>query len=144
MDFLPKNFLPNFLHGMNVDYEPGVSGAMQLMAAQAASRVDGKAVLVDFGADWCAACQALDRAMRTPSVQAVLERSYHVVQLDLSSTESPNMRIANQYDATGTFGMPLLVVLGPDGSVRADSARVGQPRYDEVSLSSWLRRWAPR
>lgn len=124
----------------NIGYDPQASAATQIMDALIASQLDGKAVLLDFGANWCAACRDLDKAMHTPQARAVLERSYHVVRIDLGTYD--NMKLASQYDAYGTYGMPLLVVLAPDGTVRADSARNGQPPYDEAGLSAWLRQWA--
>jgi hypothetical protein len=82
--------------------------------------------------------------MHTPKAQAVLAQSYHVVQIDLGNGDADHMKIASLYDPFGTFGMPLLVVLNPDGSVRVDSARSGQPKYDEAGVAAWLSQWAPR
>jgi thiol-disulfide isomerase/thioredoxin len=126
----------------NLAYDPTASATAQIVDAVAAAHMDGKPVLLDFGANWCTACRALDKAMHTPKVQAVLAQSYHVVHIDLGNSDPQHMALATQYDAMGTFGMPLLVVLNPDGTVRADSAHVGQPKYDEAGLASWLNQWA--
>jgi hypothetical protein len=67
-----------------------------------------------------------------------------VVQIDLGNADPAHMQLATQYDALGTFGMPLLVVLNPDGAVRADSARSGQPKYTEADLAAWLNQWTVR
>ena len=128
----------------SIGYDARAAAAAQIMGALAAARADGKAVLLDFGANWCAACRALDKAMHTPKAQAVLAQSYHVVQIDLGNADADHLRIASRYEAYGTYGMPLLIVLNPDGSVRADSARSGQPKYDEAGFTAWLRQWAPR
>ena len=122
--------------------DPAASVTAQIVDAVAAARMDGKAVLLDFGADWCTACRALDKAMHTPKAQAVLAQYYHVVHIDLGNGDPQHMALATQYDPVGTFGMPLLVVLNPDGTVRADSARSGQPKYDEAGLAAWLNQWA--
>ena len=124
--------------------EPNMSATMQIVDAVAASRMDGKSVLLDFSASWCTACRALDKAMHTPKVQALLAQSYRVVHIDLGNADPAHMALASQYDALGTYGMPLLVVLNPDGTVRADSAHVGQPKYDEAGLAAWLTQWGPR
>ncbi|WP_370377344.1 thioredoxin family protein [Catenulispora sp. GAS73] len=126
----------------NLAYDPTASATAQIVDAVAAAHMDGKAVLLDFGANWCTACRALDRAMHTPKAQAVLAQYYHVVHIDLGNSDPQHMALATQYAALGTFGMPLLVVLNPDGTVRADSAHVGQPKYDEAGLAAWLNQWA--
>lgn len=128
----------------NIGYDPNAVATAQIMNAVAAAQMDGKAVLLDFGANWCTACRALDKAMQTPKVRAVLEQYYHVVRIDLGNADPQHMRLATQYDALGTFGMPLLVVLNPDGTVRADSARSGQPKYTEADMAAWLNQWAVR
>lgn len=131
-------------HGQdpNLAYDPTASATAQIVDAVAAAHMDGKAVLLDFGANWCTACKALDKAMHTPRAQAVLAQYYHVVHIDLGNADPQHMSLATQYAALGTFGMPLLVVLNPDGTVRADSAHVGQPKYDEAGLAAWLNQWA--
>lgn len=128
----------------NLGYDPNAAASAQIMNAVAAAHADGKGVLLDFGANWCTACRALDKAMHTPKVQAVLAQSYHVVQIDLGSADSQHMALANEFAAAGTFGMPMLVVLNPDGTVRANSALTGQPKYEEAALAAWLSQWAPR
>ena len=128
----------------NIGYDPSAAATSQIMNAVAAAQMDGKGVLLDFGANWCTACRALDKAMHTPKVRSVLQQRYHVVQIDLGNADPAHMQLATQYDALGTFGMPLLVVLNPDGTVRADSARFGQPKYTEADMAAWLNQWAVR
>lgn len=128
----------------NLGYDPDAAATAQIVNAVAAAQRDGKVVLLDFGAGWCAACRALDTAMHTPKARAVLAHSYHVVKIDLGDADPQHMSLATQYDALGTFGMPLLVVLNPDGTVRADSAHTGQPKYTEADMAAWLSQWAVR
>jgi thiol-disulfide isomerase/thioredoxin len=125
----------------NLPYDSRSPALVQLVNAFAAAQFDGKPVLLDFGADWCPACKAVDKAMQTPKARAVLAQSYHVVHIDLGNGDYGNMMLASFYDAYGTYGMPLLIVLSPDGAVRVDTARSGQPKYDEASFSAWLKRW---
>lgn len=133
-------------HGANADlgYDPNAPASAQIVNAAAAAAMDGKAVLLEFGANWCTACKALDKAMRTPKVRAILARSYHVVQIDLGDADPQHMSLATQYAAYGTFGMPLLVVLNPDGTVRANSVLTGQPKYTEADMAAWLSQYGPR
>ena len=135
---------PPSAQGANIGYDPNAAATSQIMNAVAAAQMDGKTVLLDFGANWCTACRVLDKAMHTPKVRSVLEQHYHVVQIDLGNADPAHMSLATQYDPLGTFGMPLLVVLNPDGTVRADSARSGQPKYTEADMAAWLNQWATR
>lgn len=125
----------------NLPYDSRSPAITQLFNAFAAAQYDGKPVLLDFGADWCPACKALDKAMQTPKARTVLAESYHVVHIDLGDGDYGNMMLASLYDAYGTYGMPLLIVLSPDGAVRVDTARSGQPKYDEANFTAWLKRW---
>jgi uncharacterized protein YyaL (SSP411 family) len=111
-----------------------------MLSAVAAASADGKPVLLDIGGSTCSSCKALDRAMHSPKAQAVLAQSYHVVKIDPGGAGP--MNIAFQYYASATNGMPLLVVLNPDGTVRGDSAHNGQPSYDEAGVTAWLKQWA--
>jgi thiol:disulfide interchange protein len=133
-------------HGPVTDlgYDPNAAASAQIVAAVAAAQQDGKAVLLDFGANWCTACRVLSKAMHTPKVEAILAQSYHVVQIDLGNADPQHLSLATQYAALGTFGMPLLVVLNPDGTVRADSAITGEPKYTEADLAAWLTQYGPR
>lgn len=135
---------PHSAQDANIGYDPNAAATSQIMTAVAAAQMDGKAVLLDFGANWCTACRALDKAMHTPKVRSVLQQHYHVVQIDLGNADPAHMALATQYDPLGTFSMPLLVVLNPDGSVRADSARSGQPKYTEADMAAWLNQWGVR
>lgn len=128
----------------NLGYDPNAAASAQIVNAVAAAQMDGKAVLLEFGANWCTACKALDKAMHTPKVRAVLAQSYHVVQIDLGNADPQHLSLATQYAAYGTFGMPLLVVLNPDGTVRANSALTGQPRYTEADMAAWLSQYGAR
>ena len=128
----------------NLGYDADAAASAQIMNAVAAAQMDGKAVLLDFGATWCTACKVLDNAMRTPKVQAILAQSYHVVRIDLGNADPAHLALATQYAAYGTFGMPLLVVLNPDGTVRANSALTGQPKYTEADMAAWLSQYGPR
>lgn len=128
----------------NTGYDPNASATAQIFDAVAAARTDGKEVLLDFGANWCTACRALDSAMHSPRAAAILARSYHVVHIDLGNGDPQHMQVATMYDPLGSFGMPLLVVLNPDGTVRADSARSGEPKYTEADVAAWLNQWVAR
>src|SRR5262249_24204714 len=50
-------------------YDATRNAAADVQEALAAANADGKRVLLDFGANWCPDCIALDRFFREPSVR---------------------------------------------------------------------------
>lgn len=98
----------------------------QIGAAQAAAKVDGKPVLLSFGAKSCAECAAMDRALGTPAAQSILARSYHLVRIDSAQAT----------------GMPVLVVLSPSGAIRVDTTKGGNPAFDEAHVVAFLKHWS--
>lgn len=123
-------------------YFPSANAQAQINAAAAAAKSDGKEVLLDFGATWCGNCVAMDSALHTSQVQSVLNASYHLVQIDIGDNIAANMRILEQYDSTGSYGLPVLIVLSPSGSILVDTNKSGNPGFDESGFLAFLKRWA--
>lgn len=80
----------------------------------------GKPLLVDFGAEWCAACGELDRyTFADPKVVAE-GRHFITVKVDMTETASPQKDWLEGY---GARGLPLVVIHDSKGK---ESARVTQ------------------
>jgi thiol:disulfide interchange protein DsbD len=86
-----------------------------------ASLAGGRGVLLDFSADWCAACHELElRTFPDPKVVAAA-RGFDAYRLDMSANQSPQVAaFGRRY---GVKGLPTVVFLRPDGS-EARGARV--------------------
>ncbi len=102
-------------------------------------------VLIDFGADWCPDCRALDRMFRSPQVEPILRSHYVVVPVDVGQFNR-NLNVAAQYINLQTSGIPALVVLSSDGAKRVatNDGSFSNARYmtpDQVR--AFLTRWAP-
>ena len=75
------------------------------------ARADGQPVFIDFWADWCKNCRAMDKTtFADPKIKARLAR-YKVVKFDVTHyKESPAKEILDHF---GILGLPTYVVLEP-------------------------------
>ncbi len=73
-------------------------------------------VFIDFWADWCKNCHAMDSStFKNPDVQTRLAR-YRVIKFDASNySESPAKEILDHF---GVVGLPTYVILEPLGESR--------------------------
>jgi hypothetical protein len=83
----------------------------------------------------------MDEDFHTSQVQTVLAASYHLVQID--ADVATNMAILAQYDNSGDYGLPVLIVLSPSGTIRVDTNKTGNPGFDQGSFLAFLKKWAP-
>lgn len=83
--------------------------------AVALAEEESRPMLVDFGADWCGACNELEHgAMSDPRVVIEAERFVRV-RIDLSADEATPERWALVNETYDAAGLPLVVMHGSDG-----------------------------
>lgn len=86
------------------------------------AQADCKPVLIDFFADWCAACKELDRDTYTsPLVKAEAER---FVKIKVDGTEDHEV-LDELYKRFGVQGLPTVAFIDPMGTVMSDPKVIG-------------------
>ncbi|WP_377273439.1 thioredoxin family protein [Peterkaempfera sp. SMS 1(5)a] len=125
-------------------YDPTRNAGEDIRAALRQATRDHRAVLLDFGANWCPDCQVLDKLFRSQQVEPLLRRDYHVVAVDVGKFDH-NLDLAADFVNLQTSGIPALVVLAPDGNVRTatdDGAFSNARTMSPAEVSAFLTRWA--
>lgn len=126
-------------------YDATRDAKADIQAALADAARDHKEVLIDFGANWCPDCRALDVMFRSAQVEPLLKKDYVVVAVDVGKFDR-NLDVAAQYVNLQTSGIPALVVLKSDGELRTatdDGAFSSAGTMNPGQVSAFLTRWAP-
>lgn len=98
-------------------YDERADARAELNRALQLAREQQKQVLVVFGANWCADCQALARQMADGSVAAHVAQRYVVTKVDVGDFNK-NLDLARQMGDAIKKGIPAVAVLNADGSLR--------------------------
>jgi len=85
-------------------------------AVQNANR-EGKLVLLYFGAEECVYCEQLSRVLGYEDIQTILDEHYEQVRIDVGHFDK-NMDLFSLYSAKKGTGIPALVILGKNGTVK--------------------------
>src|SRR5690606_7020079 len=100
----------------------GIEWSYDLDAALARAEAEQKPVMIDFWAEWCAACKELDRYTFTdPEVLAEAE-NFVTVKIDGTLEDE---HILALYDRYGVQGLPTVLFLRPDGKPVEDPRVTG-------------------
>jgi thiol:disulfide interchange protein DsbD len=83
---------------------------------------DGRPIMLDFYADWCASCKQLERETFTdPKVRAALAGMV-ALRADVTANDEADQALLKRF---GIVGPPALLFFGPDGQERREHRIVG-------------------
>jgi thiol:disulfide interchange protein DsbD len=99
-----------------------IKSVADLDARVAAASAAGKAVMVDFYADWCVACKEMEKYTFTDaSVQAALANVV-LLQADVTANDAQDKALLARFEI---FGPPTIAFFGADGAERKNFRLVG-------------------
>ncbi|MFZ2651953.1 MAG: thioredoxin family protein [Burkholderiaceae bacterium] len=103
-------------------YDETADARAELNLALQQAKARSKRVLVVYGANWCADCQALARLMAKGALAEHIAQRYVVTKVDVGDFNK-NLDLARAMGNATKKGIPALAVLAADGSfVRATQA----------------------
>ena len=98
---------------------PGIAWQPYTGELLSAARQSRRPVIIDFHADWCTECVALDqRTFHDPSVVALSRDKFVMLRIDLSRGGSPQQEALLR--SWAVRGVPTVIFIGPDGAERRD------------------------
>ena len=102
-----------------------------------------KRVLLDFGGNWCGDCQVLNIYFRQAPNQAILDKNYVLVDIDIGHMDK-NVNVAQKYGVPLNKGVPALAVLDAQGHVlysQKNGEFEAMRHMDPGSVTEFLNKW---
>jgi thioredoxin 1 len=106
----------------------------------------GKNIILDFGANWCGDCHALEAQMQKPELAALIAKSFVVVNVDVGRFDK-NLDLAQKYRVPLKKGIPALAVLGPRGELLYvhDQGQFEDARHMSYeAIKAFFEQWKPK
>ena len=92
-------------------------------AALSRAKSEGKPIIIDFTAEWCAACKELEHF--TYSDPAVVALSERFVPLMFDATSDKDPVVQETLKRYGVLGLPTVLFLDPNGAPNAELTLIG-------------------
>jgi thioredoxin-related protein len=130
-------------------YDVHADASVQVSAALAKASAENKRVLLIFGANWCIWCHRLHSTLETnAAVSKALDQGFVPVMVDVNTRkgEKRNAAVNERYGNPIQNGIPVLVVLGPDGKqlTTKDSGELEEgDGHSPAKILAFLSAWAP-
>jgi thiol:disulfide interchange protein len=125
-------------------YDESADGARQLAEALVRAKAQHKRVLLQFGANWCAACHELHEFFeKEQGVAEALKRDYVVVMIDVNNGHNHGIWV--KYGQPHV--LPTIVVVADDGKMltasNPENWNEGR-RYSAEKVLAFLNEWTPK
>jgi thioredoxin 1 len=127
-------------------YDEKANAREMISAAVTEAARSHKNIVLDFGANWCGDCHALDAEMRKPEIASLIEKNYVVVHVDVGRYDK-NLDLARKYGVPLKKGIPALAVLDPHGKLlyAQDQGQFEDARHVEYeSFKAFFEQWKPK
>jgi len=118
----------------------------QIAAAISEASKTGKNIILDFGANWCGDCHALEAQMQNPELAALIASSYVVVNVDVGRFDK-NLDLAQKYRIPLKKGIPALAVLDAHGNLlyTQDQGQFEDARHMSYeAIKAFFEQWKPK
>ena len=118
----------------------------QIAAAISEASKTGKNIILDFGANWCGDCHALEAHMQKPELAALIAKSFVVVNVDVGRFDK-NLDLAEKYRIPLKKGIPALAVLDPRGNLlyAQDQGQFEDARHMSYeTIKALFDQWKPK
>lgn len=86
------------------------------------AKADGKPVIIDFYADWCAACLELDEFTFSQDLISNKSKEFTMLKVDATSPTEKVQALSTQYQV---YGLPTIIFIDSTGTVREDLTLTG-------------------
>ncbi len=127
-------------------YHAGHDAHADIQSALQHAALEGKNVIVVFGANWCYDCHVLDLAFEKGDVAELVRNNYEVVHVDVGQGDK-NQDLMQQYGVPMARGIPAVAVLNGKGTLLV-SQRSGEfeaaRSLGPEDLEAFLNKWKPR
>lgn len=126
-------------------YDPSRDAKADITAAIALAKQTHRNVVLDFGADWCPDCVALDHDFQSSAGKPILQKNFVVVAIDVGQFDH-NMDLSHTYDDVAKVGIPGVAILGPDGRLlvaTSDGSLSNARTLSADQIASFLDQWLP-
>ncbi len=127
-------------------YDENADARKQIHLAVSEASRSGKNVVLDFGANWCGDCHALNAQMHKAPLSSLIETSFVVVKIDVGRMNK-NLDVAEKYRVPVQRGIPALAVLDKHGTLlyALDQGQFADARHMSFeSISAFFEKWKPK
>lgn len=104
----------------NQESEAGIHWVLDEAAALAMAEAQNKPLMIEFRADWCAACRRMEK--ETLAHAGVIEMAEAFVPLKIDFTETTDPVVESLREKYSVIGLPTLLFADPSGRVLPDLA----------------------